>query len=63
MKEYFYTNDLGFRKKFEIIYKREDGTYSTAIWSMNTGDLCGGGNMTKEEIIDFLKHYGIKADF
>ena len=58
MLEYTYTNDLGYHKKIVVEYV-EDGKFHCQIWSMDTGDLCGHGDMTADELREFLHHYGI----
>lgn len=58
MLEYTYTNDLGYHKKIVVEYV-EDGKFHCQLWSMDTGDLCGCGDMTADELRAFLLHYGI----
>ena len=57
MKEYHYVNDYGYNKKLLIDEEEEEMPFS--IWSMDTGDFCGAGTMTREQLNDFLQHYGI----
>ena len=60
MLEYTYTNDLGYRKKIVVeSVNVEDGKFPFQIWSMDTGDFCGSGNITADELREFLHHYGI----
>ena len=59
MKQYYYTNDTGYHKK--LVIEEKDGKYYVQLWSMDTGDFCGSGEMTKDELDAFLKHYGIKG--
>lgn len=61
MKEYNYTNDLGYHKKL-IIGELKDGKYSVTLWSNDTGDFCGTGSMTPQQLTDFLIHYHITAN-
>ena len=64
MKAYYYTNDRGLKKIIHINTENlKNGKYHFMIWNAATGDLCSNGYDTKENIIDFLKNYGIKADF
>lgn len=60
MKEYNYTNDMGYHKKL-VVYDEKNGKFPVMLWSMDTGDLCGSGKMTKKELDDYLKHYNIKG--
>lgn len=62
-KSYNYVNALGLHKELVVhVPPNTDGTYDTEIWCMDTGDLVSTGNNTKEEIVNFLNHYGITAD-
>lgn len=61
MKEYNYTNDLGYHKKL-IIGELKDGKYPVTLWSNDTGDFCGTGNMTPQQLTDFLIHYHFTAN-
>lgn len=64
MKTYHYTNSQGFKKSIDIDTKNlKNGEYHFMIWNVATGDLCSSGYETKENLIAFLKNYGIKADF
>ena len=58
MLEYTYTNDLGYHKKI-VIDSVEDGKFNFQLWSMDTGDFCGYGEMDADELREFLNHYGI----
>ena len=58
MLEYTYTNDLGYHKKI-VVESVEDGKFHCQLWSMDTGDFCGCGDMTADELREFLHHYGI----
>ena len=60
-KEYNYINGIGEPKKIIIsTEKNENGNYSFTLWSNRTGDFCGSGEKTKEQIKKYLKHYNIK---
>lgn len=61
MKEYNYTNDLGYHKKI-IIDNIQNNEYHVLLFSNDTGDLCGQGKMTKQELTEYLSHYGIKVN-
>lgn len=64
MKSYNYINDLGCPKRIDIdVENPKDNKYYSIIWNMQNGELCGSGYNSKEELIDFLMHYGINADF
>jgi hypothetical protein len=56
-----YTNDIG-RSKSLMVYgaDKQDDKYCCVIWDNTTGEYCGSGYKTKEEITEFLAHYGIK---
>lgn len=57
---FYYTNDLG-RSKSMMVYgaEKQDNKYLCILWDNMTGEHCGSGYMSKEEITDFLGHYGI----
>lgn len=60
MLEYTYTNDLGHHKKIVVeSVNAEDGKFHFQLWSMDTGDFCGSGDVTADELREFLHHYGI----
>ena len=57
---YAYINDIGERK---IIYVEESdkvGMYTITIWSVRTGDFCGTSIFTRNQLKDFLNHYGVE---
>ncbi len=58
-KEYDYVNDINEPKKL-VVYPLKDGTYPCMLWSRRTGDLCGHGNLTPDELHDLLAHYGLE---
>ena len=59
MKEYNYINDIGEPKKL-VVYDLKDEKYSVVLLSRRTGDCCGTGELTPQELSDYLKHYNIK---
>lgn len=60
MKEYNYTNMLGYHKKLVVSdAPNKEGKYSCTLWSNTTGDYCGSGEMTAEELDELLSHYGL----
>ena len=61
LKSFQYTNSLGYQKEL-IIYEKVDGKYPVTLWSLDTGDFCGNGNMTTQELNDYLKHFGIDEE-
>lgn len=64
MKEYTYVNDIGRMKKIIIGEEpNENGKYNFTLWDLRTGEFCGQGKKTKEEMINFLKHYKTQASF
>ena len=64
MKNYDYINTLGYRKRLTVdTNKLPNGKYSCTLWSRDTGDFCGSGELTYKEIDELLKHYGLSADF
>jgi hypothetical protein len=60
-KEYHYTNDLSYRKIL-LVEESHNGKHQFQLWSQDTGDFCGSGEFTPQELQDFLRHYGIKDD-
>lgn len=64
MKEYYYRNDIGYMKKIVVATTpNENGKYNFTLWNAQTGDFCGQGEKTKEDVEDFLKHYKIQDVF
>lgn len=59
MREFDYVNDLGFHKRLVVDIK-ENGKYPVTLWDMEHGEYCGHGNMTAQELNEFLAHYGIE---
>lgn len=61
---YHYTNDLGILKRISIgALNPITNKYPVTLWELAHGELCGSGEMTKEEINEFLAHYGITETF
>lgn len=58
MKEFFYTNDVGVRKRLVVNSVSDDGMCSVTLWSADHGEYCGSGRMTVRELDNFLAHYG-----
>ena len=61
LKSFQYTNNMGYHKELTV-YEKVDGKYPVMLWSLDTGDYCGKGNMTTQELNDYLKHYGIEEE-
>lgn len=60
-KEYCYTNKIGRLKRLEVrTEKTKEGKYWYVIWDVMTGECCGGGENTAEELASFLSYYGLK---
>ena len=59
VREFQYTNDMGYHKTLSVDMTIKNGKYPVQLWSRDTGDFCGSGDMTKDEVNDFLKHYGV----
>ena len=58
MKVFYYVNDLGCHKRLVVRPSNGDGVYTTTIWNMENGEMCGVGKATAQELKDFLAHYG-----
>ena len=58
LKESNYVNDIGEMKKI-VVYPMKDGKYPFSLWSLRTGDFCGNGEKTAEELNEFYQHYRI----
>ena len=58
LKEFDYINDIGRFKKI-VVYPEKDGKYPFSLWSNETGDFCGNGEKTLEQLNDFMMHYKI----
>jgi len=61
MKEYFYVNDNGYHKRLVITEEHENGSVHFQVWCEDNGEFCGHGDMTNEELNNFLQHYGVQA--
>lgn len=61
LKSFQYTNSKGYRKELTV-YEKVDGKYPVTLWSLDTGDFCGSGNMTTQELNDYLKHFVIEEE-
>lgn len=61
-KTYNYTNDLGYHKTLAVEFPPIEGKYACSLWCADTGDYCGGGNATAEQIEQILNHYGLHFD-
>lgn len=60
MKTYEYVN-LNGRKKVLIVKPTEiTNIFHVEIWDVNTGDFCGNGYKTIEQITAFLAQYDVK---
>lgn len=59
IKEYNYVNDINEPKKL-VVYPLKDGKYPCILWSTRTGDFCGSGNLTPDELHNWLAHYGLE---
>lgn len=60
-KFYTYTNDIGRKKELEVFFNEDwSEAISISIWDLETGELTGWNDeMTKEQLKDFLEHYGV----
>ena len=60
IRKFNYVNDMGYNKQL-VVYldDAEDGKYECTLWSTDTGDLCGSGRLSKDQINDLLEHYGV----
>jgi len=59
---YYYTNKLGRTKKL-LVYNTDvnaEGKVYNAIYDEVTGEYCGGGYNSHEELAEFLAGYGIE---
>lgn len=59
IKEYDYINDLNEPKKL-VVHPLKNGVYMCTLWSRRTGDFCGSGKLTSDELHDMLAHYGLE---
>ena len=57
-KKYQYTNDMGVPKT--LVGTPNKNIYDFTIWNNLNGELCGSGQLTKEQLDQFLSHYHIK---
>lgn len=63
VKSFRYTNALGVPKKLVVAEPNAEGKYPVTLWEMIHGEMCGSGTMTKDELNDYLDHFGIKERF
>ncbi len=61
IKTYTYVNDLGARKRL-IVFPLENGKHPVTLWCLDNGELAGSGDMTPQELKNWLEHYNIKVD-
>lgn len=61
LKSFRYTNSMSYHKELAV-YEKVDGKYPVTLWSVDTGDFCGQGEMTTQELNDYLKHLGIEEE-
>ena len=59
LKEFDYTNSLGIPKRLCVYEKNAEGKFPVHLWEMRHGEFCGHGEMTHEELNDYLEHFGI----
>lgn len=59
MREFEYVNGYGIPKKL-VVGESQNGKYPVTLWSMDTGDFCGNGELTPEQLNRYLEHFGIK---
>jgi hypothetical protein len=50
---------MGIPKKLVVSDPNEQGKYPVTLWEMLHGEFCGSGEMTRDELNDYLKHFGI----
>ena len=61
IKTYTYVNDIGVRKKL-VVYQLKDGKHPVTLWGMDNGEFAGSGELTPQELKDWLAHYNVKVD-
>lgn len=61
VKKYDYINDINEPKRL-VVYPLENGAHPCTLWSRRTGELCGGGNLTPDELREWLAHYGLEEE-
>jgi len=61
IKNFQYVNAMGYRKEL-LVYEKTNGKYYVTLWSLDTGDFCGSGHMTTQELNDYLKHFGVEEE-
>ena len=59
VRTFEYTNSMGIPKKLVVSDPNEQGKYPVTLWEMLHGEFCGSGEMTRDELNDYLKHFGI----
>ena len=65
MHKYNYTNSLGWRKSLIVNTDKinENGRFPVSLWCLDNGEFCGNGDMTYQELKEYLEHFGIAIDF
>lgn len=59
MKSYYYTNNIGRKKRLDVFWDNGEDKIFSVIYDMTTGEQCSQGHNTKEEIVKFLHHYNV----
>ena len=60
MSNFYYTNNDGRRKMLTVENSSDDNNYLVTMYDCKTGECCGFGRKTKEEINKFLEYYKVK---
>jgi len=58
-KSFRYTNSYSIHKEL-VVGDKVGNKYPVTLWSLDAGDYCGRGDMTAQELNDYLEHFGIK---
>lgn len=59
-KHFIYTNSLGYVKELVVcMTPNDEGKYPVTLWCRTNGEYAGSGEMTRQEINDYLEHFGV----
>jgi hypothetical protein len=58
IRKFQYINAYGIKKQLNV-YEMVNNKYPVELWATRYGEYCGSGEMTKQELNDYLEHFGI----
>ena len=58
IRKFQYINAYGIKKQLNV-YEMVNNKYPVELWATKHWEFCGAGEMTKQELNDYLEHFGI----